>query len=107
MESPRSLTDRTETLCTEVVVTKGRKTSSNTCIVKTCTVRASRPNVVVASLVNSFLDEIRVPMDANNAFLRRHNVEKLVDGLKVPEHALRQENDDSRVHRVEQEGMAA
>lgn len=34
MESHRSLTDYTETLGTEVVVTKGRKTCSNACITK-------------------------------------------------------------------------
>jgi hypothetical protein len=46
-------------------------------------------------------------MDSNNAFLGRHNVEKLVHRLKVPECALRQENDDSRKQRVEHEGMVA
>jgi hypothetical protein len=46
-------------------------------------------------------------MDANNAFLRRHNVEKLVDGPEVLERTLRQENGDSREHRVEHEGMVA
>jgi len=75
MQSDRSLTNYMETLCAEVVVAGGRKTSSNACIAKTCTVRASRQNVAIASLVNRPVDEIRVPVDANNAFLRWYNVE--------------------------------
>lgn len=63
--------------------------------------------MTVASLVNRSLEEIRVPMDSNNSFLGRHNVEKFVHCLEVPERALRQENGYSREQRVEYEGMVA
>lgn len=63
--------------------------------------------MAVTSLANWSVDEIRVLMDSNNAFLRRHNVEKLVHGLEVPERALLQENGDSREQRVGYEGMVA
>jgi len=85
MEAIRSRTDCTETLSTEVVVAEGRKTSSNTGIVKTCTVSASRVDVAVASFVDRSLEGIRVPVDSNNSFFRWHNVEKLVHCLEVPE----------------------
>jgi hypothetical protein len=75
MQGDRSLTDYTETLCTEVMVAEGRKTSSNACIARTCTARGSRPNVATTSLVKRLVDEIRVPADADNAFLRWYNVE--------------------------------
>jgi len=96
-----------EALSTEVVVAKGRETGSNAPIVKTCTVCVSRPDMTVASLINRSLEEIRVPMDSNNSFLRWHNVEKFVHCLEVPEHAPRQENGYSHEQRVEHEGMVA
>lgn len=34
--------------------------------------------MTVASLGNRFVEEVRVPMDSNNPFLRKHNVEKFV-----------------------------
>jgi hypothetical protein len=71
------------------MASKGRKAGSNTCIVKMGTMWASKSDMIAASLVNLSLEETRVPMDLNNSFFRRDDVEKFVNGLEVPEGVLR------------------
>lgn len=63
--------------------------------------------MAVASLVNGFVEEVRVPMDSNDPFLGRYDVEKIVRRLEVPECAFRQENGYSREQRVAHERVLA
>jgi len=63
--------------------------------------------MTVASLVDWLIKEISMPVNSNDAFLRRHDVEKFVHRLIVAECALRQEDGYSREQRVTHERVLA
>lgn len=103
----RVLTNRTEPLGSEVVVIDGRKSSSNACCAETCAVCTSGPDMAIASLVDQLVEEVSVPMDPDDALLRRYNAEKFVHHAIVAECALGQENGHSREQRVTHERVLA
>lgn len=99
----KSPTNSAEALGSEVVVDDGRESSSDACCTETRAVCPSYPDMTVVSLVDRLVAKIRVPFDADNPFLGRLDIEKLVHRLEVPECTLRQEDGYSGEHRVAEE----
>jgi hypothetical protein len=63
--------------------------------------------MTVAPLVDWLVEELSVPVDLNDAFLRRYNIEKFIHSVIVAECALRQEDGYPREQRVAHERVLA